>query len=836
MQHHLRQRLKRLLMDLPQWDDVGPRTVILRDTIGAHAVFESVNVHGGRAESAEGFLSLLEPHPDALCLFLRGLRVHCQAHPGNLAEVNALLAELCSGRVRRRRERWRGAPYKGLTYFDKDDAPLFFGREKETQELIQKLAANPANRFTVIIGNSGSGKSSLMRAGLWAALADGDVPEFPGSRHWLITAVKPNFPRVTFLDSVHTALVEAIPRHDAIAAAGLNWRAALEAIDSTPLHVIADELLGPVPDARWLLLLDQMEELFAPEARDACERFLGRLLEATRPPPAGTANRFQVVATLREDFLGSCLQHPALREAMNNPGGAFFLGQPDRPAMERMVSGPLTELELEEAWTLDPALPGVIAADAAGQTGGLALMAFALRELYDRCKPARRMDLSVYESDDFGGLGKAIARSAGRVLASLGEGAGETLHRVFRHLVRVTADLAPIRRREPLATWNGDPEAQRFIDALVAARLLVTGQSDTPIVEVAHEALLREWPTLAAWIDSQRDVLRLRDRVIEEARVWDGSELQRQHRRTWHGDEIDRCRRRLGDAGLLDALLKDPDIARFLTPEAEWLLEEIEQEGTKPLRRWEIGRRLSAIGDPRPGVGLRNGVPDILWRPIPVGEVEMAGHGSFTVEPFSIAAYPVTVTQFRAFVRAEGGYRADKWWHDLQRKTPRDSWLSDPGSDPITRVSWYDATAFCRWLSEALGVDVRLPFEWEWQWAAQSAQRDFLYPWGPEWLEGFANTYESAINHATAVGVFPRGNSLQEVSDLAGNVWEWCANRVDHPRDPDIRNQDARVLRGGSWSVDLESACAEYRNGFHPVDRLDGIGFRVVCSSPSTGH
>ena len=150
----------------------------------------------------------------------------------------------------------------------------------------------------------------------------------------------------------------------------------------------------------------------------------------------------------------------------------------------------------------------------------------------------------------------------------------------------------------------------------------------------------------------------------------------------------------------------------------------------------------------------------------------------------------------------------------------------------VRRRPWYDATAFCRWLTERLGFEVRLPDEQEWQWAAQSARPDFAYPWGPEWREGAANTSESKIKGTTAVGTYPQGDSLQGVSDLAGNVWEWCRNEYEKPERTQPGGQEFRVLRGGSWYNLLELARAAYRYRYLPDFRYYDLGFRVVCSSP----
>ncbi len=126
---------------------------------------------------------------------------------------------------------------------------------------------------------------------------------------------------------------------------------------------------------------------------------------------------------------------------------------------------------------------------------------------------------------------------------------------------------------------------------------------------------------------------------------------------------------------------------------------------------------------------------------------------------------------------------------------------------------------------------MRLPDEWEWQWAAQSACADRAYPWGPKWREGLANTHETDIHRTTAVGMLLGGCSLQGVYDLAGNVWEWCRNQYDKPRQTLPDGQGSRVLRGGSYQYGRGLAGAVNRVVL-PHGRGGGLGFRVVCASP----
>ena len=146
-------------------------------------------------------------------------------------------------------------------------------------------------------------------------------------------------------------------------------------------------------------------------------------------------------------------------------------------------------------------------------------------------------------------------------------------------------------------------------------------------------------------------------------------------------------------------------------------------------------------------------------------------------------------------------------------------------------MSWYEAMAFCAWLSYRLGYAVTLPTEVQWEKAARGTDGR-TFPWGPEWREGFANTYESGIGRTSAVGIFPQGQSPYGVMDLAGNVWEWCLNEYEHPERIQRTGREPRGVRGGSWYGDQARARADYRGGDHPHYRCGYFGFRVVCAAP----
>ena len=483
-------RLEDLLYALHAWEDPGQRNVFLAGMLRGHPIWLDLRHGGSQREAAESLLSLcgaadaklLHGQPP-LCALLRVLRDELGQDPTHLSEIDQLAAELCVQSRPRAREIWEGAPYRGLSFFDRRHAPIFFGREGELQRLIDALATEQGRRFLMVVGASGSGKSSLVRAGLWARLVRGDIPDkrFHGSADWLVSVMTPSdagTPLAALVEATRHAVRDRDGFEDLN---GLDWPVLATDLDEgrRSLAQIAGQWLASHPAARWLLILDQMEELFTAVDAEPCDAFIEQLVDATKPGADGQPAPVQVIATLRADFFHYGVAHPSLR-AIIERGGTFPLGAPDRLSLERMVSGPLTEIDLVERdphgnrvparWTLDPALAPRISADAAERDGGLALMAFALRELHDACEPQRRLTLEAYQGDAFGGLGGAVSRRADATLAMLGEGAEDTLTRVFAHLVYVTEDQAATRRRVSLATWDGDPEAQRLIHAFVQAR------------------------------------------------------------------------------------------------------------------------------------------------------------------------------------------------------------------------------------------------------------------------------------------------------------------------------------------------------------------------------
>lgn len=259
------------------------------------------------------------------------------------------------------------------------------------------------------------------------------------------------------------------------------------------------------------------------------------------------------------------------------------------------------------------------------------------------------------------------------------------------------------------------------------------------------------------------------------------------------------------------------------------------------------------------------------WCAVPGGEFLYGDKKQkLTLPPFQIAKYLVTYQQFQVFIDADDGYADSRWWEGLAVWRLTHNTLDDRGvhdqywaqpfgnaphslsrqefkvdDHPRERVSWYEAVAFCRWLSFRLGglydLDsvgkwlVRLPTEFEWEKAARGIDgRD--YPYRGRFDPRKSNTRESKIGRTTPVTHYPNGASPYGVFDMSGNVLQWCLTDFLNP-NPDITKEDMRsdtrrCLRGGSWFNDSVAARAAARTYNDPYSLTDYRGFRICASIP----
>ena len=204
------------------------------------------------------------------------------------------------------------------------------------------------------------------------------------------------------------------------------------------------------------------------------------------------------------------------------------------------------------------------------------------------------------------------------------------------------------------------------------------------------------------------------------------------------------------------------------------------------------------------------------------------------LEGYYIARFPVTNAEYLSFIKATDNpvpYRDDEWSQPYNWNPKTRTYPAHKGDNPVVLVSWYDAQAYCRWIGG------RLPTEAEWEKAARgTGHRE--WPWGSKWQEGCCNTIESGLDSITPVGKFsPRGDSPYGVSDMAGNVWEWCSSIHDpypYNAEDGRENRESlgkRVLRGGACGLDRFVARCAFRGETQPGDYGFSIGFRVVLDA-----
>lgn len=368
-------------------------------------------------------------------------------------------------------------PFKGLASFEPVDADYFFGRERLVAELAGRLVGAG---FLGIVGPSGSGKSSVLRAGLLPALAGGVLPGSGGWRRLLLR------PGERPLEELRRVLVSGAK--DPLAEA-------LEALPS---------------GARLLLAVDQLEELHTACRSDA-ERaaFADTLARAAADPK----RRAVVVVALRADFYGRFAAYPGLAELLG--ANQVLVGPMQASELRRAVELPAGRVGLRVESELSDALVD----DVEGEPGALPLLSTALLELWQQ-RQDNALTLAAYRES--GGVHGAVARLAEGTYARIPDGRKPIVRATMLRLVGESEGDMPVRRRAPLAELEleRDGDVADVLSTLADNRLVTVGEAS---VEVAHEALLREWPRLREWIEEDTEGRRLRRHITQAATEWDAA-------------------------------------------------------------------------------------------------------------------------------------------------------------------------------------------------------------------------------------------------------------------------------------------------------------------------
>ncbi len=390
-------------------------------------------------------------------------------------------------------------PYVGLRPFRRGDADRYFGRDEEVQALVEQVGRTG---IVAVVGPSGVGKSSLVRAGLLPALEHGAIPD---SDTWPATVVQPGS---TPMKAMWTALAELSTGPPD----GLDGR-----LPPGPdaLHDLVSEVLHDRPTtSRVLLVIDQLEELFTLGGDEDAAPLVGHLVAATRR----LDSRLAVVVTLRADFYGRAAAVPGLADVLNRC--QYLVAPLSGEQVEEVVTGPARLV----GCSLEAGLLARILTDVAGEPGSLPLLQHLLHELWQQ-RTDRVLTRGAYH--DLGGVAGALANRAESVYAEFDRAQRTVARRVLLRAVQPAEDGAdtrrPVRDRELVGLGDADL-LESVVTPMVDARLLTAGSDpskDERVVELAHEALVDGWPRLRAWVDEGRGWLLDHRRLATAAVEWE---------------------------------------------------------------------------------------------------------------------------------------------------------------------------------------------------------------------------------------------------------------------------------------------------------------------------
>ncbi|HOT93325.1 MAG TPA: SUMF1/EgtB/PvdO family nonheme iron enzyme [Anaerolineae bacterium] len=803
---------------------------------------------------------ILESHPEAIAPLCTSTA------PAKIKELSTRLYAEFPG--------WKGKPpFKGLCYFDVNDADLFFGREQLTADLVGRLREQ---RFLAVVGASGSGKSSLVRAGIVPALrrgmplADGaQLPE--DSTRWPIHIITPTAHPLEALATTLTRTVESVTATSTLIDDLKS--------DDRSLHLYVLKLLsqttvsGDPRSNRLLLIVDQFEELFTackdPEERHA---FVGNLMYAVAPETKGQT---VIIIALRADFYAHCAQFDTLREALERHQA--YIGQMTQDELRRAIEEPARR----NNWEFESGLVDLMLRDVGDEPGALPLLSHALLETWHR-RENRMLTLAGYT--EAGGVQGAIARTAETVYGGLTPEQQAIARNIFLCLTELGEGTQDTRRRvtlTELVPGGKRPDAiVDMLDTLADARLITV---DNEVVEVAHEALIREWPQLRAWLEENRENLRIQRRLGEAAKEWkslgkDEGALYRGARlveaQEWalmHADELSDLEQEFMDAS--QALLARQTAEQKAQEQRELeLTQQLLKEVTdRADREHELAEASNARAQAERKVAIRTRwllAMAALWIVIlsvvgiqlyvklqapkrllklaqgnaPVAKVAAATvrlgrageprdsknylpSADYPLPAFTMDINEVTNQQYLRCVEANVC--------SLPNAPPSTYVSPAQALFPVVNVTALQAAQFCAWLGR------RLPTEQEWERAARCTDGRW-WPWGNDPItptHDLANFYYWELSEfgekrqTQAVGLTQQGVSCDGVFDLAGNVWEWTSTSYYTPTISwtDTSQDPPRVLstKGGGGDSKIENIAYRVPKDAYFSDAF--TGFRCVA-------
>ncbi|MCX7111051.1 MAG: SUMF1/EgtB/PvdO family nonheme iron enzyme [Proteobacteria bacterium] len=724
-------------------------------------------------------------------------------------------------------------PYRGLQFFREEDAAFLFGRDAAIATLYKALQQRP---FIALVGPSGSGKSSVVRAGLCPKLRQERLAP------WEIATLVPGGRPFHHLAGVLLPLLQTdlreVDRLDETAKLAQKLTAgAIELRD-----VIQRILEKQAGTRRFLLVVDQWEELYTHGRVDGkiaqeSSAFIDQLLQATATGP------LTVLLTLRADFMGDAIGYRPLSDRLQD--GQVNLAPMNPEELLSAITQPAALLQTG----FESGLAERIIKAVDNQPGHLPLVEFVLQRLWE-AKPAGMLRHHDYEA--MGELEGSIAHTADQVYQALPAADQPKVEKLFLQLVQISETAAATRRRANLAEL--DEPSRQIVRYLADARLLVTNEET---VEVAHEALIHHWQLLRGWLDLDREFLLWRKRLQEAMEAWDkakrdtaallsGARLKEAER--WQKQREDltgleaafirlglrrQRKNRVLAAGLATALLLGVSFAGYVVQERI---------------TWRAGFYIWLA---KAGIYyLHPAMVDIPGGSFMMGSSDLEKDSNdnerpqhkVTIQPFQMGRYEVTFDEYDVFshlIEKEGGC-ADG--HKIEIANDA-GW--GRGRQPVINVSWYDAVCYAQWLTKHTPEVYRLPSEAEWEYAARAGTKT-AYWWGDDIGNNRANCSGCGsqwdAKQTAPVGSFP-ANPFG-LHDTAGNVWEWVADcwHEDYqnaPADGSVwqgGDCELRVARGGSWHNSQDNARAAARSINLPDFRLSYLGFRLVCVAPILKH
>jgi energy-coupling factor transporter ATP-binding protein EcfA2 len=410
-------------------------------------------------------------------------------------------------------------PYRGLLAFREEHAQFFFGRETFTEKL---RTAVQSQKLVAVIGPSGSGKSSVVFAGL--------IPLLRSEQNWLIDDFRSRD------RPCHNLLAKLLPRLETQTSIIAQQREINKLVKDLrqgelALRDVIEPILEKNLGTRLLLVVDQFEELYT-QCHDLEERqcFLDQLLEAVEHVP-----NFTVVITLRADFLGYVLKYRPLADALEKAD--VKLGPMNQQELEEAIEKPAHKCGVQ----FEPGLKKLILCAVSKEPGNLPLLEFALTQLWEKKKYGK---LTHEAYTEIGGVEKALARHADNIYEQFNQKEQQAAQQIFLELTQLGEGTEGTRRqvsKEDLLTLQPDKTLmERVIQELTDQKLLVTselerGEERVPVVDVIHEALIRHWPLLRRWLEENQKFLRLAHNIEETAQEWQekgkkGDELLRGRR------------------------------------------------------------------------------------------------------------------------------------------------------------------------------------------------------------------------------------------------------------------------------------------------------------------